>query len=153
MAIISKVNLIEQQEHHVLSIRTNINFNDFANIAKESYKKIQDYTERNNLLLAGGSYVCYHNSDLENLDVELGFPVARSVDGKDDIIGHTIPVQKGVSGIFLGAYEDTDPLMYSIIQWINKHGYELQGDIYNYYLNDEDRSPSELLTQIVVPIK
>ena len=34
-----------------------------------------------------------------------------------------------------------------------EHGYEQQGKIYNYYLNDDNRNASELLTQIVVPIK
>lgn len=112
-----------------------------------------EYAECNDLLLSGSPFGCYHNADLENLDVEIGFPVAKPVSGNGNITGYTIPVQKAVSGIFLGAYEDTDPLMIEIMQWITKHGYEQQGKIYNYYLNDENRNASELLTQIVVPIK
>jgi effector-binding domain-containing protein len=112
-----------------------------------------DYAQDNGLLLSGGPFVCYHNTDLKSLDVEMGFPIAKPVLGTDDIAGYSIPVQKAVSGIFLGAYEDTDPLMLAIINWIVEHGYEQQGRIYNYYLNDADRSASELLTQIVVPIK
>lgn len=153
MAIISKINLLEQPVQYVLSIRTNIHFNDFPSTAKEAYDKIMKYAELNELLLSGGPFACYHNADLENLDVEMGFPVAKQVSGNNEIIGYTIPVQKAVSGIFLGAYEDTDPLMIEIIKWINEHGYEQLGKIYNYYLNDEDRNANELLTQIVVPIK
>jgi effector-binding domain-containing protein len=153
MAIISKINLLEQPEQHILSIRTTIHFNDYPNTAKQAYKKIIKYAELNGLLFSSGPFVCYHNADLENLDIEMGFPVAKPVSGNDDIVGYTIPVQKAVSGIFLGAYEDTDPLMFEIIQWIMEHGYEHQGKIFNYYLNDEDRNASELLTQIVVPIK
>ncbi len=153
MAIISKINLIEQPEQHVLSIRTTIPFKDYPNTAKQAYERIMEYAQQNDLLLSSGPFVCYHNTDLENLDVEMGFPVAKSVSGKDDIASYTIPIQKAVSGIFLGAYEDTDPLMFEIMQWIIEHGYEQQGKIFNYYLNDEDRNASELLTQIVVPIK
>lgn len=153
MAIISKINLFEQPEQHVLSIRTTINFNDYPDTAEQAYQKIMEYAAQNGLLLSSGPFVCYHNDNLENLDVEMGFPVARPVSGNDDIAGYTIPVQKSVSGIFLGAYEDTDPLMFEIMQWIIAHGYEPQGKIYNYYLNDDDRNASELLTQIVVPIK
>jgi effector-binding domain-containing protein len=153
MAIISKINLIEQPERHVLSIRTTINFNDYANTAEQAYKRIMEYTARNGLLFSSGPFVCYHNTDLENLDVEMGFSVAKPISGNNDITGYTIPVQKAVSGIFLGAYEDTDPLMFEIMQWILEHGYEQQGKIYNYYLNDDNRGASELLTQIVVPIK
>jgi effector-binding domain-containing protein len=153
MAIISKINLLEQPEQHVLSIRTTIHFNDYPDTAKPAYGIIMEYAACNSLLLSGGPFVCYHNADLENLDVEMGFPVAKPILGNDDIVGYTIPVQKAVSGIFLGAYEDTDPLMVEIIQWIIEHGYEQQGKIYNYYLNDDNRNASELLTQIVVPIK
>lgn len=153
MAIISKINLFEQPEQHVLSMRTTINFNDYPNTAKQAYKRIMEYAARNGLLLSSGPFVCYHNDNLENLDVEMGFPFAKPVSGNDEILGYTIPVQKAVSGIYLGAYEETDPLMIEIMQWIKEHGYEHQGKIYNYYLNDDNRNASELLTQIVVPIK
>ena len=153
MAIISKINLLEQPEQHVLSIRSTIHFDHYPNVAKNAYKDILEYAERNGLLLSSGPFVCYHNVDLANLDVEMGFPIAKPVSGNDVITGYTIPVQKVVSGMFLGAYEDTDPLMIEIMQWIKENGYEQQGKIYNYYLNDNDRKASELLTQIVVPIK
>jgi effector-binding domain-containing protein len=153
MSIISKINLLEQPQQHVLSVRTVINFSDYSNAAKQAYKNIMEYAEHNSLLLSGGPFVCYHNTDLANLDVEMGFPVAKPVPGNDGIKGHTIPAQKAVAGIFLGAYEKTDPLMYEIMQWIKEHGYEQQGKIYYYYLNDDDRNTNELLTQIVVPIK
>lgn len=153
MSTISKINLIEQPEQHVLSIRTTINFNDYPKTAEKAYRVIIEYAESKGLLFSSGPFVCYHNADLENLEVEMGFPIAKPVAGNDDIYGYTIPAQKAVSGIFLGAYEETDPLMFEIMQWIVEHGYEQQGKIYNYYLNDSDRNTSELLTQIVVPIK
>lgn len=153
MAIISKIDLYEQPEQHVLSIRAKIHFNDYPKVAGQAYEKTMEYATQNDLLFSGGPFVCYHNVDLENLDVEMGFPVATPVAGKGEILGHTIPGQKVVSGIFLGAYQDTDPLMMEIVQWIADHGYAQQGTIYNYYLNDENRPASELLTQIVVPVK
>ncbi len=153
MATISKISLLEQPEQHVLSIRTTIHFDHYPNTAKQAYEKIMAYAEGNGLLFSSGPFVCYHNADLENLDVEMGFPIAKPISGDDDIVGYTIPVQKVVSGIFLGAYEDTDPLMIQIIQWIEAHGYEQQGTIFNYYMNDDQRDASQLLTQIVVPIK
>lgn len=153
MASISKINLVEQAEQHVLSIRTLINFNEYPDTAMQAYSKVMEYAKSKDLLFSGVPFVCYHNADLEHLDVEMGFPVAKPIPGKDDIAGYTIPVQKAVSGLFLGAYEASDPLMFEIMNWIKEHGYEQQGEIYNYYLNDTDRSIEELLTQIVVPIK
>jgi effector-binding domain-containing protein len=153
MAIVSKINLYEQPEQHVLSIRKTIQFCDFPNIAQQAYEQITEYARQKNLLFSDCPFVCYHNSDLDNLDVEMGFPVAKPVSGKDEIKGHTFPVQKVASGIFLGAFEETDPLMLEIMQWINAHGYEQQGSIFNYYLNDGDRPATEQLTKIVIPVK
>lgn len=153
MPIISKINLIEQPEQHVLSIRAAINFNDYPKIARQAYGQIMEHAAQSRLLLSGSPFVCYHNGDLEKLDVEMGFPVARPAAGKDGILGYTLNVRKAVSGIFLGAYEDSDPLMTEIFRWISEHGCEQLGMIYHYYLNDADRPSSELLTQIVVPVK
>ena len=153
MSILSKINLLEQPEQHVLSIRTTIHFKDFPNTAKQGFDKIMEYAACNDMFFSGSPFVCYHNADLENLDVEMGFPVARPVLGNDMISGHTIPARKVVSGIFQGPYTDTDPLMMELFMWIADQGYEQQGQIFNYYLNDDDRPATELLTQITIPIK
>ncbi len=153
MAIVSKINIYEQPEQHVLSIRKTIKFSDFPNIAQQAYEQIEAYVKQKSLLVSDCPFVCYHNSDLENLDVEMGFPVAKQVSGNGEIKGHTFPVQKVVLGIFLGAFEETDPLMLEILQWIKTHGYEQQGSIFNYYLNDGDRPASEQLTKIVIPVR
>lgn len=87
MAIISKISLFEQPEQHVLSILTTIHFNDYPNTAKQAYGVIMEYAAYNGLLLSGGPFACYHNADLENLDVEVGFPVAKPVLGNDYIMG------------------------------------------------------------------
>jgi effector-binding domain-containing protein len=153
MTVVSKIDLYEQPEQHVLSIRTTIRFAEYSQTARQAFGKIQAYAAQNNLLLAGCPFVCYYNVDLDHLDIEIGFPVARPISGNGDIVGRTIPVQKVVSAIFLGAYEETDPLMIEIMQWITEHGYEQHGTIFNYYLNDDNRPKSELLTKIAVQVK
>ena len=73
VAIISKITLLEQPEQHVLSIRSIIHFDDYPRVAGKAYGKIMDYAIRKGLLLSSGPFVCYHNADLEHLDVEMGF--------------------------------------------------------------------------------
>ncbi len=153
MATVSNITLIEQAERHVLSVRQTIHFDDFSAVAGVAYQTIGKYAKEGGILFSGCPFVCYHNADLEQLDVELGFPVATPIKGQGAITGYTIPIQKAVSGIFLGPYTKTDPLMMDIFAWIAQTGYEPRGEIYHYYLNDETRPTTELLTQIVVTIK
>ena len=104
-------------------------------------------------LPADAPIVCFHNMDLEKLDVEIGFPVAYSLDGKDDIIVKVIPTQKVVTTIDLGAYEKQDPTLEELFGWIHSNGYEMQGEIYYQYLNDTERPVDQLLTKMIVPVK
>lgn len=152
MAAISNITLIEQREQHVLSVRKTIHFDDFPKTANEAFSAIAAYARENALLFSGCPFVCYHNADLEHLDVELGFPVAAPQAGNDTVTGRTIPAHRAACGIFLGPYTQTDPLMMEIFSWIGKNGYQPHGDIYHYYLNDENRPESDLLTQIAITV-
>ncbi len=154
MTIVTKIQLFNQTEQHVLSIRNRIDFSNYAAITKPAFAKIMAYAEMRNLLFSDGPFVCFHNADLENLDVEMGFPLAKPATGAGEITGYTIPARRMAAGIFLGAYEETDELLIAIMQWLCEHGFEQTGPIYHYFLNDEEgRVKSELLTRIVIPVK
>lgn len=64
-----------------------------------------------------------------------------------------IPTRKVVSAIDLGPYEKQDPTLMDIFEWVKENGYEPQGSIYYYYLNDTERPEAEYLTQMSMPIK
>lgn len=154
MARIAQITLKQQPSYHSLAIRKTINFmQEFSDFAGYSFDKIAKYLESISELPSGAPIVCFHNMDLENLDLEIGFPVAHQIDGKDDIAANVIPTQKVVSTIDLGAYEKQDPTLEELFAWIQSNGYEMQGEIYYQYLNDTERPESELLTMMIVPVK
>ena len=126
---------------------------DFSDFAGYTFDKVTKYLDCLSELPGGAPIVCFHNMDLENLDVEIGFPVAKPLSGKDDIIANTLPSRKTVSAIDLGPYEKQDPTLEELFAWIQSNGYEMQGDIYYQYLNDTERSENELLTKMILPIK
>ena len=154
MARISSISLKQQPSFYSLTIRKTINFlNEFSDFAGQSFDKITKHLENLNELLGGDPIVCFHNMDLEKLDVEVGFPVANPIEGKDEIISKQIPSQKIITTIDLGPYEKQDPTLEEIFTWIQKNGYEMQGQIYYQYLNDTERSENEFLTKMIIPIK
>ena len=154
MARISNITLTQQPEFQILTIRKSINFiTEFSDFAGQSFDKITTYLESINVLLGGEPIVCFHNMDLENLDIEVGFPTAIFVSGKDEMSAQTIHSQKVVSAIDLGAYEKQDPTLEEIFAWIQENGYEMQGKIYYQYLNDTNRPENEFLTKMIIPVK
>lgn len=154
MARISNIILIQQPSFHILAIRKSINFmEEFSDFAGYSFDRITKHLDSLNELPSDAPIICFHNMVLESLDVEIGFPVATSLSGKDDIAARTIPSQKVVSAIDLGPYEKQDPMLEEIFAWIQSNGYEMRGEIYYQYLNDTERSEDELLTKMILPIK
>lgn len=131
MPRISNISFTQQPSCHILTIRKTIDFmTEFSDFAGYSFDKIAKYLNSLNELPGGTPVVCFHNMDLENLDVEIGFPVANPLSGKDDISANTLPAQKVVSAIDLGPYEKQDPTLEDLFAWIQSNGYEMKGEIY-----------------------
>lgn len=153
MARISEITLKEYPEYHSLTIRKTINFmEEYTTFADESFRKILDYVSSLDALVSDGPIVCFHNMDMEQLDVEAGFPVAKQIMGRDEITSNTIPVQKGVTAIDLGDYVNQDPTLEELFSWIQNHGLRPVGDIYYQYLNETNRPASQYLTKMFIPI-
>jgi effector-binding domain-containing protein len=58
-----------------------------------------------NEYLSGMHLAAYFNLDMNALDVEAGFPVARRFEGKDDIKPGVISGGKFLSTIHIGSYD------------------------------------------------
>ncbi len=154
MARISQITLKQQPDIHTVTVRKTINFLEtYSEFAGYSFDKITAYLQSLRELPGGAPIVCFHNMDLENLDVEIGFPVAKSISGKEDITANTIPSQKVVSAIDSGPYEKQDTTLEELFSWIQGNGYEMKGEIYYQYLNDTERPETELLTMMTIPVK
>ena len=98
-------------------------------------------------------FVAYHNMDMQDLDIEMGFPVANRLSGKGDIKLINIPGGKHAFCMYLGAYSGLEPVYREMAEWIQKNGYEATGDAYEHYYNGPGRPENELLTKIVMPLK
>ncbi|MPW24247.1 transcriptional regulator [Alkalibaculum sp. M08DMB] len=153
MSRITDITVVEQSAYYTLAIRKTINFmTEFQDFSAQGYAKIMDYITSENTFVAGAPIVCFHNMDLEKLDIEVGFPIATRMDGVEDIQCIEIPAQKIVTAIDQGAYELQDPTLEELFSWVNSSSYEMIGKIYYQYLNTPDRPASEYLTKMMLPI-
>jgi len=92
--------------------------------------------------------------DMQDLDVEIGFSVAKALEGKGDIQTSEIPGGKLGYALHTGRYGDIAPAYDSLTQFVKEQGYEPTGVAYEFYLNDPGETPQEQLqTQIVFPLK
>lgn len=152
--MISKFELIQGQEQPVLSIRTRTSVEKLPQEIGRAYGVILEYMKELGEELADFPFVAYYNLDMENLDVEIGFPVCNKLAGKGEIQAGQIAGGKFASCVYKGPYKEMGPVYDGLSKWITENGYTPTGVAYEFYYNSPlDVPEKELLTKIVFPIK
>jgi len=137
----------------VLCIRTRTSVEKLPQIIGESYMKIANYLQDLREQTAGVPYTAYYNMDMQDLDVEMGFPVSKPLPEKEEIKSREIPAGRAITVMFKGPYSDMEPTYNEIMRWMEEKGHNWTGISYEYYYNSPQEVPeSELLTQIVIPV-
>jgi len=149
-----KCEVKEQAAQPTLSIRTRTSVQDIPQVLGKAYGAIAQYLGELGEQPAGPPFTAYYNMDMQNLDIEIGFPVSRQFSGKDDIRASEIPSGKVATCLYTGPYSEMEPAYNALSRWIEDNGYEASGVAYEMYLNDPDQTPpQELRTQIVFLLK
>ena len=144
----------EQSPQPTLSIRTRTPVDKLPLLLGEAYGKIAGYLAELGAQPAGAPFAAYYNMDMQDLDVEIGFPVAEPVVGKDDIQSSQVPGGRLAFALHTGPYADISPAYDVLTQFAKEQGYEPSGVSYEFYLNDpQETLPQDLQTQIIFPLK
>jgi len=152
MPRISNVEVLQKNEQPTLSIRTKTQVEKLPVLIGESYGKMSAYLKELGEFLEDVPFVAYHNMDMQNLDVEIGFPVAKALPGKGEIKSGVIPAGKIVFCMYRGAYSEMEPVYGEMSKWIEDNGHKAVGTAYEHYYNGPGFPESEMLTMIVMPI-
>ena len=149
-----KCEVKEQTTQPTLAIRTRVSVQDLPQTLGEAYGAIAQYLGELGEQPAGPPFAAYHNMDMQNLDVAIGFPVSRKLAGRDDIQAGEIPGGKAATCLYVGPYAEIEPAYTALSEWMKDNGYKATGVAYEMYLNDpEETPPQELQTQIVFPLE
>lgn len=149
-----KCDLQEQPTQSTLAIRTRAAVQDLSQVLGGAYGTIAQYLGELGEHPAGPPFVVYYNEDMQDLDIEIGFPVARELPGRGDIQASELPGGKVATCLYTGPYEDIEEPYEALSQWMEENGYEMAGAPYEMYLNDpQETPPEELQTLIVFPVK
>ena len=91
-----QIECTEQNAVPVLKVRTRATMATLSQVIGENYGKIMNYLTELKVQPAEAPYTCYRNMDMEDLDVEMGFPVEKELPGRGDIEYGEIPAGKFV---------------------------------------------------------
>ncbi len=153
MARITEIRLKQTPACWTISIRKTINFmEEYAAFFGESLSRIDAFLSANGVLTSSPAMACFHNMELERLDVTVGYHIAQELSGQGDIACQSCPVRKVVTAIDMGPYAQQDATLLELFGFIEAQKLAMQGPIYYYYLNEPNRPESEYLTEMSIPV-
>ena len=148
-----KCELKEQPAKPALSVRTRAAVQDLPALFGKTYGAIMQYLGELGEQPTGMPFGAYYNMDMQNLDVEIGFPVTRKLAGRGEIQASEFPGGKLASVMHVGPYDQCGPAYDALTQWIKSQGYETTGVAYELYYSGPETPPQEIRTEIVYPLK
>lgn len=149
-----KIELIEQAAQPVLCVRLTTSVDRLTEEFDRNFALIGSYLSEIGEQPVSAPYAAYYNHDMQNLDIEMGFPVGEALPGKGEIMSGALPAfPKAVCGIHKGSYESLGETYGQIYQYVADNNFEVSGAHYDFFISNPDDTPeSELITRIVIPV-
>ncbi len=146
--------LLDRPSQPALVIRTRAPVESLPPVLGQAWGAIIEYAGQLGIHPSGGPFVAYYNMDMQDLDMEIGFPFGEKAVGKGDILAGEIPGGKAAAYLHVGPYDQLGVAYETLQQWMQTNGYMPTGVAYEFYLNSpQETPPAELQTQLLFPLK
>jgi effector-binding domain-containing protein len=136
--------------------KTAVNMDSMMAVINEDVEKLMAYLSEHGKQLVGAPYLAYKNpnEDWSQFDIEWGVPIDEAIPVKGEFFMSQSYEGKALTVTHKGAYKDLEKAYNALMDYAKENSLESTGIYYDYYLNDPSDTPeSELLTQVVYPIK
>lgn len=148
-----KCELFDQIDQPVLSVRTRTPVGNLPQVLGQAYGQIMQYLGELGEMPCGAPYTAYYNMDMQDLDLEIGFPVSKHIPGKEPVQAGVMPAGKYAACLHKGPYDQVGAAYEALTKFIQENGLQPTGVAYEFYLNDPTEvAPDELKTQVVFPL-
>lgn len=142
----------ELATQHTVAVRFRTGVQDLPAAYGKAFEAIMAYLSEVGEEGGDFAYGKYFNMDMENLDVEAGFPVSKPLPGREKVQPSMIPGGTYAICHYTGPYDGTEAAYEELTRFVNENGYNQWGGFYEWYLNGPDVPPEELKTDLVIPV-
>ncbi len=149
-----KCEVIDRPAQPALAVRTRAAVQNLPAVLGQAYGAIMQHAGKLGAQPAGAPFVAYYNMDMQDLDIEIGFPFAQKVKGQGNVQAGEIPGGQAATCLHVGPYDKVGGAYEALQQWLQANRREATGVSYEFYLNDPQTTPpADLQTQVVFPLK
>lgn len=145
--------ITNEKEINVLKIRTHTSASELANTLGSCYGRIMQHLQEGTIQMSGAPFVIYYNMDMNDLDIEVGIPIASKTTGDGEVTIGVIASGKFLSTIHSGPYETVEKAYQDLGLFIEENNLNPTGLAYEFYLNDPSEvRPEDIQTKIMFPL-
>ena len=142
------------KEVSTLVVRTSTPVEKLPEVMGAAFAEVAQVAGSLGVELTGPPFAGYHNMDMANLDVEMGFPVSRKAAGKGRVKPGTLPGGRAAVTLHVGSYDRLHEAYDRLKGFVQQRGLELREFCYEVYLDDPTETPpEELKTEIYFPVE
>ncbi len=142
-----------QPKRPTLSVRTHAVVQDLPQLFGQIYGALMQYLGEMGEQPTGEPFAAYYNLDMQDLDIEIGFPVARQLPDRGNIKSGALPAGQFATTMHIGSYDTLNLAYAALTQYVKANGYEPTGVAYEFYFSGPETPPEEIRTQIMFPLK
>jgi len=146
--------ILRKKDQPTLSIRYRTAAAKLPETMGPIYGEIASFMARKGIPFAGPPFAMYYNMDMENLDVEIGFPVGKVEPGEGRIKAGMLPGGPTATAKHTGPYTTIEKAYNALTAFVAERGVKPEEFMYEEYLNSPEDTPQEKLeTNIYFPLK
>ncbi|MDP1827530.1 MAG: GyrI-like domain-containing protein [Archangium sp.] len=145
--------LEQQPSQPTLCVKAQVPVTELPMALGKAFGQIMGLLESRGEQPAGMPYVAYKNLDMANLDVEIGFPVAKPLEGKGEVEPGALPGGTWAATLHVGPYDQVGPAWDALQQFIAASGRKARGVGYEFYFDPPETPPEKIRTRIMFPLE
>jgi len=146
--------IVEKQDRHTAAVRFRTPLGAMADGIGAAFGESAAYLGRIGVPIAGPPFVMYYNMDMNDLDVEAGFPVAAAVPGEGRVKAGVLPGGELATTRHVGPYTTLETSYDALTAFVKERGLSVEEYMYEEYANSpEDTPPERLATDVYFYIK
>jgi effector-binding domain-containing protein len=148
-----KIESVTRPAQPAVTMRTTIPVENLKEFLGRAYGALIVYIGQMGAQPADVPFSCYHNMDMQALDVEAGIPVSRSLPAHGDLLAGEVPAGHYAACMHLGSYESLSVTYEALSRWVAEQGLQPAGVAYEFYYSEATTPPEHTATRILIPLK
>jgi len=148
----SGIELITTKAQKAIAIREKVKVNEVPQVMQWMYEELVPLLG-SKVQCIGPPFAFYHSWSEDEVDMEVGFPVAGEGVSEGRIRPFELPATKTAMALHIGPYDKLVDTYNAMMAWIKDNGHRPADHMWEEYLNSpHDAPPEKLMTRLYWPI-